>query len=135
QLPSWHNPPPIRREGAEEAPDITVPDDGGHVDVFEADTPLAEFEGALTAPTPVRAARRSLLIAFILLVVGAGVLGVIIVSVLNKLTKKEEELARVARQDYADGKYADAANAFENSIKEFPKSDQLPRYRLYAELS
>jgi len=132
---SWEIPPPVRRQGADGAAESPAPDDGGQVNVFEADTLPAAVTNELTPARSSRAARRTLAILLILLL-GIGVTAsILVVFALNSLTRRESTLFDTAKRDYGDAKYASAAADFENLVKDFPKSEQLPRYRLYAELS
>ncbi|HEV3080956.1 MAG TPA: PQQ-binding-like beta-propeller repeat protein [Gemmataceae bacterium] len=133
---SWHEPPPVRRRRGEPLPDgADAPDAGAQVNVFESDTPsTGTLDEAAPAP-PAKTARLSLVAVVIL--VGLLGLGVTMVAIFafQKLGKNENEQFAAAQRDYGDANYASAGAAFDNLIKNFPKSAHLPRYHLYAELS
>ena len=135
KAPSWLTPPPVRRGTGDGSSDFAPPDGGGPpVHVFEADT-LPPAPGTVPVPAPTRAARRTLLAFFIMLLAGGLVIGSVVAVVLNRLVRQEGILFQEANQEYSDARYAAAAKAFDDLSARFPKSDKIPHYQSLAELS
>jgi outer membrane protein assembly factor BamB len=132
--PSWQSAPPIRWLPTQPFPE---PEPAGPAPPMEiVDFPMVSphpAEEARSAPSG--ASRRALWIIGAMVVVAGFLIATITIRTLDAYVKTEDKLSTQAKHDYEDGKYASAAAAYQNLLENFPNSDQLPFYRLLAELS
>jgi outer membrane protein assembly factor BamB len=114
------------------APPVGVPDESA------ADSPAAAFE---STPPPVfpptaRARRRRSLWLTVGISLSVALLSTLVtVFVWSALHETEENLFQAAKDLYAEGKFAQAADKFDRLIRDYPDSPQFDQYDLLAALN
>ncbi len=110
----------------------------GGVQVVEANwaPPLVRRPTGAAPEEEVRQRRRvSSLAAALMVLLGLGVIAGGAWFAVSQLTATEEKQLALARADYEDGKFASAAQRYRQLEKAFPKSESVPLYRFFAQLS
>jgi hypothetical protein len=133
--PSWELPPPVRRPVEGSPAPVVSPEDGQGVQVFESAIPSAdEILAREIAPPPSRARRTLWVIAS--MVVGAGlIIAIGAFYAVSTILQREQTAFVQVQQDYANGKYASAAERCKKLIDTFPRSEYLPLYEFLRDLS
>ncbi len=123
--PAWHAPPPVRRN-----------EEPAGVPVFEPETAAAPATDVdLGVEPPASRGRRALWIVAAM-IFGTGVIAtIVIVATFIVMARAERAQAEVAYKNFEDARYDVSTHEFESLVQKYPKSDQLPRYRFFAELS
>jgi outer membrane protein assembly factor BamB len=126
---SWDRPPPVRRPVVEEpvAPGFLTP---GEIQSL-ANSQESETAGEVPIITP----RRALILIGIMIVIAGFVVSGLTVAVLNRVVKRESDDYQEATHQYANGKYALAAQRYNNLIVDYPESKDIPNYKFFIRLS
>jgi outer membrane protein assembly factor BamB len=132
--PFWHSPPPVRRGGSEPLPEPNL--SGGAQPIDPSGTATYSPEPAYDPwIAPSRASRRALWIIGAMVVVAGFLIASVTIMALNAYVRTEANLYALAKREYDKGKYATAANTYQNLVKDFPTSEYNSSYQLLAELS
>jgi outer membrane protein assembly factor BamB len=119
--PSWHQAPPVRRGG---------------------DTYTGLRAGETMVAPALQAERAARARGHFSLILSAGILaGVVLIVAVGALATwlylrgAEDRLAQQARQEYAEGRYPEAATHYQQLLDKFPESASANDYRLFLDLS
>src|SRR5262249_40551824 len=125
-LPSWHSAPPVRRRGSQLFPE---PERSG----AESSMEVLSSQQVSPEPTygiaPLRASRRALWVIGAMVVVAGFIIATVTVMTLNAYVQTEAKLYAQAKNEYDQGKYASATNAYQNLVKAFPSSESHSLYQ------
>lgn len=131
--PTWQTTPPVRRRGEDLSaepprPGAALPEVVGP----EAFAPEPTYDAGSASS---KASRRALWVIVAMVIVAGFLIASVTVMTLNAYVRTEANLGARAKAEYDQGKYASAANAYENLLKDFPNSEHRSLYELLAELS
>src|SRR5205823_987958 len=131
-LPSWQSAPPIRRSRGHAFPE---PEPASAAAAQDAGSAAVSSEAYERAIAPSRSSRRALWVIGGMVMIAGFLIATITVLTLNAYVQTEARRYAQAARDYDDGKYDNAANAYQSLLDDYPRSENRSIYQWFLELS